>query len=157
MCLGEDAWCPPSLGQKLQGHIPGRVELSPSPSFLYRLLPCSLPPVLPLRPPAAHYINAPPTPPSAAGVVPTTVPAPVTTKPPIVGCPCVAAAQGSQSPQPPCPRGAQASRRRARAALCFCPRGNRVVHSEYLDPSIHPSASSFFFIFSGRTPRLVGF
>lgn len=99
----------------------------------------------------------PPTPPSAARVVPTTVPVPVTTKPPIVGCPCVAAAQGSQSPQPPCPHGAQAPRRRARAALCFCPRGNRVVHNEYLDPSIHPSASSFFFFFPGRTPWLVGF
>ena len=103
---------PPSLGQRLQGHVLSAKSLW---GFTHSFVPAHHPPCFLLG--CQQCIVLPP---SATRATNITMPVPVFPQwLKTIKYPWVAAAHGSQSPQPPFLCGAQASHRRARAVLCF--------------------------------------
>lgn len=104
---------PPSLGQRLQGHVLSAKSLW---GFTHSFIPAHhLPASSWAASSALYYLHLQPEP-LASLCQCLYFPSDLKKT---IKCPWVAAAHGSQSPQPPFFWGAQASQRRARAVLCF--------------------------------------
>lgn len=131
VCLGEAAWCLPlwGRGSRATSCLRRVYGVSPTPSLLLITLPASSW----AASSALYYLHLQPEP-LASLCQCLYFPSDLKKT---IKCPWVAAAHGSQSPQPPFLCGAQASQRRARAVLCFSLWQSRCPH--WIPEFIHAS------------------